>query len=336
MAAPNIVELEVPPLPGRTDRSSTTRRSSRSRACATSSRCCSSRASHIRASACGAICCESDANVDLVHFTILRPPEKQDVTPINELSLIAFPTADLFGRKINEFDLIIFDRYSNQTLLPSVYFDNIARYVRQRRRFSGGRRAGLREPRGLYYSPLGDILPARPDGALFNRRSSARVSDGRRETSGHARAAGRQGRSAAMGRLVPPGRRQCARAAHSSCPARDDKPLLVLSHEGKGRVALLLTDQMWLWARGFEGGGPHRRSAAPPRALADEGARSRRRGAARRGARARRDDRAPNAEGPGGAGDGDGAVRAQQSRWRCRQSEPGLSRASLDAPEMGL
>ena len=35
---------------------------------------------------------KSDANVDLVHFTILRPPEKQDGTPINELSLIAFPT----------------------------------------------------------------------------------------------------------------------------------------------------------------------------------------------------------------------------------------------------
>ena len=72
---------------------------------------------------------KSDANVDLVHFTILRPPDKQDGTPINELSLIAFPTADLFGRKINDFDLIIFDRYSNQTVLPTIYFDNIVRYV---------------------------------------------------------------------------------------------------------------------------------------------------------------------------------------------------------------
>ena len=37
----------------------------------------------------------------------------------------------------------------------------------------------------------------------------------------------------------------------------EDKPLVVLSREGKGRVAMLLTDQLWLWARGFEGGGPH-------------------------------------------------------------------------------
>ena len=75
---------------------------------------------------------KSDANVDLVHFTILRPPEKAvDGTPINELSLIAFPVADLFGRKIKDFDLIIFDRYSSQAILPRFYLDNIVAYVRE-------------------------------------------------------------------------------------------------------------------------------------------------------------------------------------------------------------
>ena len=74
---------------------------------------------------------KSDACVDLVHFTILRPPEKQDGTPINELSLIAFPTRELFQQKINEFQLIIFDRYARQGVLPMIYFDNIARYVRE-------------------------------------------------------------------------------------------------------------------------------------------------------------------------------------------------------------
>eukprot|EP01036_Dinobryon_divergens_P043746 gene43746-58299_t len=74
---------------------------------------------------------KADANIDLVHFTILRPPEKQDGTPINELSLIAFPTRELFQVKIKEFDLIIFDRYANQSILPLVYFDNIVRYVRE-------------------------------------------------------------------------------------------------------------------------------------------------------------------------------------------------------------
>src|SRR3546814_14214612 len=36
-----------------------------------------------------------------------------------------------------------------------------------------------------------------------------------------------------------------------------NRPLLVLNREGEGRVAMLLSDQGWLWARGFEGGGPH-------------------------------------------------------------------------------
>jgi hypothetical protein len=36
-----------------------------------------------------------------------------------------------------------------------------------------------------------------------------------------------------------------------------NEPLLVLNRYGEGRVAMLLSDHGWLWARGFEGGGPH-------------------------------------------------------------------------------
>ncbi|MGE0846927.1 MAG: hypothetical protein AB7L41_11720, partial [Flavobacteriaceae bacterium] len=60
---------------------------------------------------------KSDAAVDLVHFTILRPPDKQDGTPISELALIAFPTRELFSEKIDDFDLIIFDRYARLGVL---------------------------------------------------------------------------------------------------------------------------------------------------------------------------------------------------------------------------
>ncbi len=77
---------------------------------------------------------KSDSSVDLVHFTILRPPEKQDGVPVNELSLIAFPTRELFLEKINDFDLIIFDRYRRRGILPSAYLDNIRSYVEQGRR----------------------------------------------------------------------------------------------------------------------------------------------------------------------------------------------------------
>ena len=73
----------------------------------------------------------SDAAVDLVHFTILRPPQKQDGTPIHQLSLIAFPTRELFSEKIKDFDLIIFDRYQHRDILQLLYYENIARYVEQ-------------------------------------------------------------------------------------------------------------------------------------------------------------------------------------------------------------
>ncbi len=199
---------------------------------------------------------KSDANVDLVHFTILRPPEKQDGTPINELSLIAFPTADLFGRKIREFDLIVFDRYSNQSVLPPVYLDNIVRYVREGGALLLAAGPDFARPEGLYYSPLGRIAPARPDGSVTERAFLAKISpDGAK----HPVTRGLPGAE-----RDPPDwsrwfRQVDAEVArgHGLLSGAGDKPLLVLSREAKGRVALLLTDQMWLWARGFEGGGPH-------------------------------------------------------------------------------
>jgi hypothetical protein len=199
---------------------------------------------------------KSDANVELVHFTILRPPEKQDGTPINELSLIAFPTADLFGRKITDFDLIIFDRYSNQSVLPTIYLDNIVRYVRDGGALLFAAGPDFARPEGLFYSPLGRIAPARPDGSLTEHAFRAAVtSDGAK----HPVTRGLMGAD-----QKPPAWSQWFRQVNADVTrgtdvlsGADGKPLLVLSREGKGRVALLLTDQMWLWARGFEGGGPH-------------------------------------------------------------------------------
>ena len=124
---------------------------------------------------------KSDANVDLVHFTILRPPEKgADGTPINELSLIAFPVA-VVRPQDQDFDLIIFDRYAQQSILPYVYLENIAKYVRDGGALLVLEGQGFSTPSGLYYSPLGDISPAEPSGndveapyrAACRRRASA-------------------------------------------------------------------------------------------------------------------------------------------------------------------
>ena len=199
---------------------------------------------------------KSDANVDLVHFTILRPPEKQDGTPINELSLIAFPTADLFGRKIKDFDLIIFDRYSNQSVLPPVYLDNIVRYVRDGGALLLAAGPDFSRSEGIFFSPIGKIAPARPDGTLIERGFRAAVSgDGAK----HPVTRGLVGADASPPAWSPWFRQISASVTRGTAVLNgaDNKPVLVLSREGKGRVAELLSDQMWLWARGFEGGGPY-------------------------------------------------------------------------------
>ena len=199
---------------------------------------------------------KSDANVDLVHFTILRPPEKQDGTPINELSLIAFPTADLFGRKIRDFDLIIFDRYSNQSVLPPLYLDNIVRYVREGGALLLAAGPDFSRPEGIFFSPIGRIAPARPDGTLIERGFRAAVSgDGAK----HPVTRGLAGGDETPPAWAPWFRQISATLTRgtSVMDGADNKPVLVLSREGKGRVAELLSDQMWLWARGYDGGGPY-------------------------------------------------------------------------------
>lgn len=199
---------------------------------------------------------KSDASVDLVHFTILRPPEKQDGTPINQLSLIAFPTRELFSVKIDEFDLIIFDRYVRRGVLPMLYFDNIARYVRDGGAvlLAGG--PDYAEGGSLYRTPLAPILPARPTGTILEQPFHATLANlGER----HPVTRGLPGAE-----QDPPAWSRWFRAVdteidagHTLMSGPSETPILVLNREGEGRVAMLLSDHVWLWARGFEGGGPH-------------------------------------------------------------------------------
>ena len=199
---------------------------------------------------------KADPNVDLVHFTILRPPEKQDGTPIHELSLIAFPTRELFQVKIKEFDLIIFDRYANQSILPSIYFENIVRYVREGGALmiaAGPEYAG---PSSLFRSPLGAILPAQPDGRVIDEAYKARISEPGRKHPVTRDLPGGESEPPAWGewlRMVSANARNGAAVMQGP----QNKPLLMLNREGKGRVALFLSDHAWLWARGYRDGGPH-------------------------------------------------------------------------------
>lgn len=209
---------------------------------------------------------KSDPSVDLVHFTILRPPEKQDGTPMHELSLIAFPTRELFDVKLKEFDLIIFDRYRRRGVLPSVYLDNIVRYVEEGGALLEAAGPGFAGPFSLYRTPLGTIMPAEPTGAVIEAGFQPRLADAGRShpVTGNLPGSGMADMTdISDGQAGEPdwGRwfrliEMQARAGHVLMQGPDGLPLLILARVGEGRVAQLASDHIWLWARGFEGGGP--------------------------------------------------------------------------------
>jgi hypothetical protein len=195
---------------------------------------------------------KSDPAVDVVHFSILRPPHKQDFTPQNELALIPFPTEELFERRLGEFDLIIFDRAPQRGILQSYYFSSIARRIEEGGALlitAGEAEAGLD---GLYRTSLAGILPSQPTGDVISRPYRPTPTTlGRRHP--------------VVRGLPSPERwgrwtRQVAANAGSGqtlLSGADGRPLLVLDRAGEGRVAQLWSDQPWLWARGYDGGGPH-------------------------------------------------------------------------------
>ncbi len=203
---------------------------------------------------------KSDPGVDLVHFTILRPPEKDDLTPLNELALIAFPVRELFQLKLREFDLIVFDRFANRGILPPSYLRNIADYVRQ-----GGALLLSVGPEyvggaSLFSTPLGQVLPARPlppSQAILESAYRPRVTPQglRHPVTEGLPGANAEGREAQWGRWYRTIRAE-PRAGAVLMSGAGDAPLLVLDRVGQGRVALMLSDHIWLWSRQHDGGGP--------------------------------------------------------------------------------
>lgn len=194
---------------------------------------------------------KSDSSVDLVHFTILRPPEKQDGVPVNELSLIAFPTRELFMEKIDDFDLIIFDRYQRRGILPSLYLDNVANYIREGGAVLVAAGPDFATADSLFRSPLGSVIPATPTARVLEEPFLPTVTDlgDRHPVTTDLPSSGDWGRwlrqidvSQPEGNVVMEG--------------IDGRPLLVLNRVQEGRVALMASDHAWLWSRGYEGGGP--------------------------------------------------------------------------------
>ncbi len=201
---------------------------------------------------------KADPSVDLVHFTILRPPDKQDTTPIEELSLITFPTRELFLEKLKSFDLVIFDRYGEAGILPMAYFENIANYVDNGGALLVSSGTEFAKDESLYRTPLAGVLPAQPSGEIVTQGFKPMVTPTglshpvTRDLPGSNNETNAQPTWGRWFRQI--GGSSIGGQTVMSGPG--DRPLLVLDQVKKGRVAELMSDQIWLWARGFEGGGP--------------------------------------------------------------------------------
>ena len=198
---------------------------------------------------------KADPDSNLVQFTVLRPPEKQDTTPLKELALIPFPTHEVFAQKLKSFDLVIFDHYSYDGLLPAAYLGYINNYVKE-----GGSLLVISGPDyagagSLFKTPLASILPAAPTGTVTEEPYRPQVN--------------------ALGQRHP-----VTRYIQNNQPANTpwgnwmrivdtvpnrgsvvmqgagQKPLLYLDRQQKGRVAMLMSDSAWLWRMKYDGGGP--------------------------------------------------------------------------------
>lgn len=200
---------------------------------------------------------KSDPSVDLVQFVILRPPERNEVyTPQEELSLIEFPTQELFEEQLENFDLVIFDRYRRRGVIDLLYIDNIARYVEDGGALLIAAGPMFASPISLYRTSLSGILPVRPTSSVVEEGFRPNVTDDGRAHPVTADLSARASLEAGWGRWF----RMIEGSAVSGRTLLNgprDLPLLVLDRQGDGRVAMLMSDHAWLWARGFEGGGPH-------------------------------------------------------------------------------
>ncbi len=214
---------------------------------------------------------EKDPNVDLISFMILRTAEDDNTTPESELSLIPFPTQELFTEELKSFDLVIFQNFDYRPyfhMFPGQLLDNLRRFVEVDgggfvmiggdQSFTSGGYAG---------SPIESILPVHLPGSpavLAEPFTPALTEFGMRHpvTSldlppGEAERAwrslpplvGSNAVGAEKARALTLLRHPTARVGSGFMP------VLSVMEAGKGRSMMLTSDASWLWNFEAAGGG---------------------------------------------------------------------------------
>lgn len=206
---------------------------------------------------------KSDPNHELVSFVILRNPENPSPAEDRDLSLIPFPTEDIFVRTLPQFDLFILENFSAARFrLPPAYLDQLKRFVSSGGAllFKGGENAF--SAGGYRGSPLEEVLPVAlsaraPDfvPGLFSPKPASyehplvRLFDSAEDS------------RAAWSALPPldgwgrfaatrPGAQVVATHPTERCDDGSPLPVAAVRSFGRGKVMLVSTDSTWRWKLG--------------------------------------------------------------------------------------
>jgi len=208
---------------------------------------------------------KSDPAVELVQFTILTNPRVKNTNARQgELSLIAFPTRQLFEEKLDEFDLIIFDHFRRRfapsrsgrstPILSPYYLQNVAKYVEDGGALLVATGPAFAEQESIYRSPLAAVLPTRPTGETTNEAFKPELNNKGRRHPITSSFAGKEDQTWGKWFRIIDNKPISGNVLMEGPGAA---PLLVIDKIGEGRVAMLMSDQAWLWSKGFDGGGPY-------------------------------------------------------------------------------
>lgn len=216
-----------------------------------------------------------DPNVDLISFFILRTPTDLELVASDELSLIPFPTEELFQEQLRSFDVVFLQNFNYAPYGIGAYLDEIRSYVEE-----GGGLAMIGGDLsfslgGYARTPVAEVLPVE----LPDETAPERVVDLRPfklqltpEGKAHPLTALRvdldknEARWAELPELA--GTNLVARArpnatvlgVHPTRRGADGRPLPVLTvgAAGKGRALAFTSDSSWRW--GFRADGERGRT----------------------------------------------------------------------------
>ena len=199
---------------------------------------------------------KSDTSVELIHMTVLRPPEKNDNTPLDELSLIPFPIKELFEEKLDNFQLIIFDNFEGKKVLTPLYFQNLIRFVDE-----GGAILEITGPAynsksSLFRTEIGRILPGIPSGKVIRKEFKPRLTNlGKKHpiTDSLFKNNFEYGSWFEMNDIL-----EVDSDSQVLLSGLNNKPLLAVKKVNNGRVAQIYSHNIWLWSKTESNkGGPY-------------------------------------------------------------------------------